>query len=190
MPCTQFSTQCFATLHSSAAHLELPPAISQFVYLVSAQGDVLVYRADSWEHVDTISFLDTTAEPGESYTYTLAAYVDEDLDGSYTAGTDYLSETGTDDGLRGFVMPPVSVSATDGQYTDRVVITSGEASPQPGDWRQISFDTNTTASALNGLDLEYAGRGGTATIDLNGHTALVTIADVTFTANQGADIEP
>lgn len=44
---------------TEAAHLELPPAISQFVYFVSVQGDVLVYRADSWEHVETISFLDS-----------------------------------------------------------------------------------------------------------------------------------
>lgn len=42
---------------SVAAELQLPPASTEFVYFTNAAGQVLIYRADNWALVDTLSDL-------------------------------------------------------------------------------------------------------------------------------------
>ncbi|MBT8399847.1 MAG: LamG domain-containing protein, partial [Rhodothermia bacterium] len=73
------------------------------------------------------SYADRMAVIGfQTYDYRIAAFEDVDDDGSFTFGTDFESlvfANQMDDGWRGFLTPPGDVSATDGQYNDRVVIT-------------------------------------------------------------------
>ena len=78
---------------------------------------------------DLTSYIDVTAVSGfQSYTYNLAAFEDVDGDGAFTVGTDFESEQRTDDGWRAFLTPPGDVSATDGQFNDRVQITWNDQS--------------------------------------------------------------
>lgn len=70
------------------------------------------------------SYADRTSVIGfQTYTYNVAAFEDVDGDGTFTPGTDFQSEERTDDGWRAFLTPPGNVSATDGQFLDRVRVT-------------------------------------------------------------------
>ncbi len=76
-----------------------------------------------------------------------------------------------------------------GTIVKPVIFTSAEASPSAGDWRQIWFGDLVEPSSLTFLNLEYAGRGSRAAIDLNGHADVVTLTSVTVTSAAGDDLE-
>jgi hypothetical protein len=64
---------------------------------------------------NTVAFDDTGAEQGPAYTYYYEVIAfDADMDTSAPAG---------DEGWRGFILPPLDVSASDGEYVDTVRIT-------------------------------------------------------------------
>ena len=70
----------------------------------------------------------------------------------------------------------------------RVAFTSTEASPEPGDWRNMDFGPLTTGGSFDKVDFFYAGRGLRPTIDLGGNVG-IDILDVTFTSNAGPDVQ-
>lgn len=73
---------------------------------------------------DLTSYLDRATVPNyQSYEYEIAAFEDIDGDGVYTPGMDFESERRDDTGWRAGLAPPGDVSATDGQFLDRVRVT-------------------------------------------------------------------
>jgi hypothetical protein len=85
---------------------------------ISAINDGYYIKRDS-ELIDSTGagesyYIDTGVAPGRTpYNYEVAAYVNGG----------YLSASVSDSGWRGEKLPPYNVSATDGQYQDRVIIT-------------------------------------------------------------------
>ncbi|MFT5517591.1 MAG: hypothetical protein ACI80V_003737, partial [Rhodothermales bacterium] len=80
-------------------------------YVITRDGNPLATL-----NANTATYLDETAVADTRYTYSVKAVV---TDGA-TPGE---SEAATDEGWRGFVTPPAEVSATDGQFTDRVRVS-------------------------------------------------------------------
>jgi|GEM_PF-1854127 len=74
---------------------------------------------------DAQVYSDTSVVGGMTHTYCVEA---EDSDG-------IVSAQGCDDGSRGFVLPPLDVSATDGQYADRVKLTWTDQAPDETGYR-------------------------------------------------------
>ena len=70
---------------------------------------------------DLTSFADRATVPNyDSYDYEIAAFEDIDGDGVYTPGTDFESDRRDDTGWRAGLAPPDPVTASDGQFLDRV----------------------------------------------------------------------
>ncbi len=92
------------------------------------------------------SYSDTSAVGGMTHTYCVEA---EDADG-------IPSEQGCDTGSRGFVLPPLAVSATDGQYPDRVVVT----------WTDQATDETGYRITRDGVVLDTLAAGTTSYDDL------------------------
>jgi hypothetical protein len=80
-------------------------------------------RIDTTLAANTSSFSDTDAEAGIDYTYCVAAFVDADANGAFDEEVDFESLRVCNDGFRGFVLPPLDVVATDGEYPTFVMIT-------------------------------------------------------------------
>lgn len=66
---------------------------------------------------------DATAVSGTTYNYCVTAYLDANSNGSFDNGTDFESAQVCDDGQRGHVLPPLNLTATDGTYPDKVILT-------------------------------------------------------------------
>ena len=103
-----------------------------------------------------------------------------ELQSPWVSGTGYGIEVGVDG---------AGSLQVNGTTFNKVLFTSAEASPSAGDWRQISFGDLVGTSTLSNLDIVYAGRGGRAAIDLNGHSDKVTLSNVSVSSSLGDDIE-
>ncbi|MEM6648377.1 MAG: LamG-like jellyroll fold domain-containing protein, partial [Bacteroidota bacterium] len=112
-------------------------------------------EVEIWLPANTTTYLDASAEPGFEYIYCVLAYNGND-------DTDEICTTGT----RALVTPPASVSATDGIYSDRVVITWADQSDTEEAYvvyrdatllatLGADIDTYTDNSAANGTDYTY-----------------------------------
>lgn len=78
---------------------------------------------------DLTSYVDETAVAGfETYAYELAAWEDTDGSGSFAPAADFESARRSDTGWRGLLTPPGDVSATDGQFNDRVTVSWSDRS--------------------------------------------------------------
>ena len=93
---------------------------------------------------NTIIYNDTSAVAGTTYLYCVEA---EDPDG-------FVSLKGCDTGLRGFVMPPAQVDASDGQYPNFARITWVDQSPSEDKYTlyrdEIFLDEVITGDGLSG----------------------------------------
>ena len=93
---------------------------------------------------DAQSYTDTTAVPGVAYTYCVEA---EDEAG-------VSSEQRCDVGSRGFVLPPLDVAATDGQYPDRVVLTWTDQAADETGYRILRDDDELAVVAADAVTYE------------------------------------
>ena len=106
-----------------------------------------VYRDDAFLAAldpDAQSYSDTTAVPGTAYTYCVEA---EDEAG-------VSSEQRCDVGSRGFVLPPLDVAATDGQYPDRVVLTWADQAADETGYRILRDDAELATVAADVVTYE------------------------------------
>ena len=92
-------------------------------YRVRRSEDAVTFDTLGVTNANVSFFADMDAVPGTRYTYCV-----ETLDANGNASTEAC-----DFGARGFVLPPLNVTATDGQYPDRVVLAWGDlASDETG----------------------------------------------------------
>lgn len=93
---------------------------------------------------------DATAVSGTSYNYCVTAYVDTNSNNAFDNGTDFESAQVCDNGQRGHVLPPLNLTATDGTYPDKVILTwTDQTEGETGYQITRTFNNNTQTIQAN-----------------------------------------